>query len=95
MKMGDLRRLAKEMGMPDGFVVDELPEGMKRREPLEAFLAAKRDEAAKALFAQLREMGVGCKGCKYDSHGGYLYSFCGETDWLGKHFYCGSWEALE
>ena len=44
------------------------------------------------LFAQLREMGVRCETCKNASHSGYVYSFCGETDWLGEDFLCGKWE---
>lgn len=46
----------------------------------------------KALFAQLREMGVNCETCKNGEHSGYIYTFCGETDWLGEDFYCGKWE---
>ena len=72
-----LKALAKRMGMPEGVVVDELPP---------------HPVSAKALFAQLREMGVGCETCKNGSHSGYVYSFCGETDWLGEDFLCGKWE---
>lgn len=70
----ELVALAERMGMPEGVI--------KRREPLQAFLADRHEVAVKTLFIQLREMGVDCAacrdiaGCNRDFYG----SFCDEWE---------------
>jgi hypothetical protein len=73
----------------------EQPEGLKRREPLKAPTEPPREETISFLFAQLREMGVGCERCRFENPQDINTWKCEIQLNMTEPGFCHEWEAGE